>query len=79
MKERSASFKRRVLLNWSSLTFEIFISSLLYATLMISGVSKGLSVLISSIFAILLVSLGIVFTYRIYPKIFKKTCKGFSP
>ncbi len=61
---------------WTMLTIEILAASLLYASLSTFGVSQSISLLISSSFAIVLISIGLLSGYKVLPRILAKPKKG---
>lgn len=61
---------------WTILTIEILAASLLYASLSTFGVPQSISLLVSSSFAIILVSIGLLSGYTILPRIIAKPNKN---
>lgn len=58
-------------LTWVTLFVEILTATILYASLYTLGMSKSTALSVSSITAIMLVFLGLLFNYKVFPKLVK--------
>jgi len=71
MREELVQLRGRTSLRWSALTIEILGAALLYAILRTVGNALPFSLVVSTIFALLLVGLGVARIYGVYPKVIR--------
>ena len=72
VQENRFQIKQHTILTWVTLTVEILVTALSFAILNTLGVSGKNSILITFFVALLIVCLGLLFIYKVYPKITQK-------